>query len=127
MYIGGTDKKALHHLVLEVLDNSMDEVVSLNATKIEVNLLECNKLKISDNGRGIPIDKHPKFPSKSALEVIMTTLHSGGKFSQNNYKISGGLHGVGASVVNALSSCLIVEVVRDKKLFKQEFSNEVSQ
>ncbi len=125
MYIGGTDKSAMHHLVLEILDNSMDEVISSFANKIEVNLLNKNTIKIADNGRGIPIDKHPKFPSKSALEIIMTTLHAGGKFSEKNYQTSGGLHGVGASVVNALSEKLIVEVIRDKKLFKQEFERGI--
>ncbi len=125
MYIGGTDKVAMHHLVLEILDNSMDEVISNHANKIEVSLLDKNTIKITDNGRGIPIDKHPKFPKKSALEIIMTTLHSGGKFSEENYKTSGGLHGVGASVVNALSEKLIVEVIREKKLYKQDFQRGV--
>ncbi len=125
MYIGGIDKTAMHHLVLEILDNSMDEVISGFANQIKVSLLNRNTIKISDNGRGIPIDKHPKFPEKSALEIIMTTLHAGGKFSQKNYKTSGGLHGVGASVVNALSEKLIVEVIRDKKLFKQEFEKGI--
>ena len=102
MYIGGTDQNALHHLAVEIIDNCMDEVVAKHATTIKVELLEDNFIKISDNGRGIPIDNHPKFKNKSALEVIMTTLHSGGKFSNKNYTTSGGLHGVGASVVNAL-------------------------
>ena len=103
MYIGGVDKRALHHLAAEIIDNSMDEVVAGHASKIEVRLNDDFSLTISDNGRGIPVDPHPKFPDKSALEVILCTLHAGGKFSDNNYKTSGGLHGVGLSVVNALS------------------------
>lgn len=122
MYIGGTDEKALHHLVAEVLDNAMDEAVAGHATIIEVHLGKGNEVIVRDNGRGIPIDPHPKFPKKSALEVIMTTLHSGGKFSGRAYKTSGGLHGVGVSVVNALSEDLTVEVNRDKALWVQQFS-----
>ena len=122
MYVGGTDEKALHHLVAEVLDNAMDEAVAGHATIIEVHLGKNNEVTIRDNGRGIPIDPHPKFPKKSALEVIMTTLHSGGKFSGRAYKTSGGLHGVGVSVVNALSETLLVEVARDKALWSQRFS-----
>ena len=122
MYIGGTDNNALHHLATEIIDNSMDEVVAKHATTINVNLLGNNTINISDNGRGIPIDNHPKFKNKSALEIIMTTLHSGGKFTNKNYTTSGGLHGVGASVVNALSSFLRVEVVRIEYLYVQEFS-----
>ncbi len=122
MYIGGTDDRALHHLAAEVLDNSMDEAVAGHANRIEVRLEEGNRLSISDNGRGIPVDEHPKFPGKSTLEVILSTLHSGGKFSGKAYATSGGLHGVGVSVVNALSSHTRVEVARDKKLFAQEFS-----
>src|SRR6056300_559671 len=122
MYIGGTDSNALHHLAIEIIDNAMDEVVAKHATKINGELLENNILTISDNGRGIPVDIHPKFKNKSALEVIMTTLHSGGKFSNKNYTTSGGLHGVGASVVNALSSSMIVEVIRSGFIYKQEFS-----
>ncbi len=122
MYIGGTDENALHHLISEVFDNSMDEAVAGHATRIEVELLAGNILKVSDNGRGIPIDPHPKFPKKSALEVILTTLHSGGKFSNKAYQTSGGLHGVGISVVNALSDILEVEVVRNKTVYKQDFS-----
>ncbi len=122
MYIGGTDKNALHHLAIEIFDNCMDEVVAKFATKINVELLENNTLCISDNGRGIPVDNHPKHKTKSALEVIMTTLHAGGKFSNKNYTTSGGLHGVGASVVNALSIFMRVEVVRSKTLFRQDFS-----
>ena len=122
MYIGGTDEKALHHLVHEVLDNSMDEAVAGHASRIEMELHEDNSVTISDNGRGIPVDPHPKFPDKSALEVILTTLHSGGKFGGKAYQTSGGLHGVGISVVNALSDKMWVEVARDKKLYKQSFS-----
>lgn len=122
MYIGGTDERALHHLAAEVLDNSMDEAVAGHATRIEITLDAGNRLTISDNGRGIPVDPHPKFPGKSALEVIMTTLHSGGKFEGKAYATSGGLHGVGISVVNALSSETIVEVARAKQLYRQRFS-----
>ena len=122
MYIGGTDDRALHHLAAEVLDNAMDEAVAGHANRIEVRLEEGNRLSISDNGRGIPVDEHPKFPGKSTLEVILSTLHSGGKFSGKAYATSGGLHGVGVSVVNALSSNTRVEVARDKQLFAQEFS-----
>ncbi|WP_311270805.1 DNA topoisomerase IV subunit B [Sphingobium sp. WCS2017Hpa-17] len=122
MYIGGTDERALHHLASEVLDNSMDEAVAGHATRIEVTLEVGNKLTITDNGRGIPVDPHPKFPGKSALEVILTTLHSGGKFEGKAYATSGGLHGVGISVVNALSTDTVVEVARNKELFRQKFS-----
>ncbi len=122
MYIGGTDDRALHHLAAEVLDNSMDEAVAGHANRIEVRLEEGNRLSISDNGRGIPVDEHPKYPGKSTLEVILSTLHSGGKFSGKAYATSGGLHGVGVSVVNALSSKTRVEVARDKQLYAQEFS-----
>ena len=106
MYIGGVDERALHHLASEVLDNAMDEAVAGHATRIEVTLDAGNRLTIADNGRGIPVDDHPKYPGKSALEVILTTLHSGGKFSGKAYATSGGLHGVGISVVNALSQSL---------------------
>ena len=122
MYIGGTDERALHHLASEVLDNSMDEAVAGHATRIEVTLEPGNRLTITDNGRGIPVDPHPKFPGKSALEVILTTLHSGGKFTDKAYATSGGLHGVGVSVVNALSSVTVVEVARNKELFRQSFA-----
>ena len=121
MYIGGTDDRALHHLFAEVIDNSMDEAVAGHATRIEVELEADGYLSISDNGRGIPVDPHPKYPKKSALEVIMTELHSGGKFSSKAYETSGGLHGVGVSVVNALSDHLEVEVARDKQLYRMTF------
>ena len=121
MYIGGTDEAALHHLAAEILDNAMDEAVAGYATLIEVSLAPGNSLTVRDNGRGIPIDPHPKFKSKSALEVILTTLHSGGKFSGSAYATSGGLHGVGSSVVNALSSSFTAEVARDRKLYRQDF------
>ncbi|PHQ82997.1 MAG: DNA topoisomerase IV subunit B [Thalassobium sp.] len=125
MYIGGTDERALHHLVAEVLDNSMDEAVAGHATRIEVELLADYSVKISDNGRGIPIDPHPKFPDKSALEVILCTLHAGGKFSGKAYQTSGGLHGVGASVVNALSDSMVVQVARNKVIYEQRFSRGI--
>src|SRR6478735_6062537 len=122
MYIGGTDARALHHLAAEVIDNAMDEAVAGHASRIEVTLEPGNRLTVFDNGRGIPVDPHPKYPGKSALEVIMTTLHSGGKFEGKAYSTSGGLHGVGVSVVNALSTETIVEVARDKILYRQSFS-----
>ena len=122
MYIGGTDDKAMHHLVAEALDNAMDEAVAGHATWIELQLDADGTAHVRDNGRGIPVDPHPKFPGKSALEVIFTMLHSGGKFGWDAYKISGGLHGVGISVVNALSDRLTVEVARDKQLYTQSFS-----
>ena len=121
MYIGGTDEKALHHLFAEVIDNSMDEALAGHATFIEVELDADGFLTVTDNGRGIPVDPHPKFPKKSALEVIMCTLHSGGKFDSKVYETSGGLHGVGVSVVNALSSRLEVEVARSQKLYRMTF------
>lgn len=127
MYIGGTDERALHHLVAEVLDNSMDEAVAGHATRIEVELHADYAVTIRDNGRGIPIDPHPKFPGKSALEVILCTLHAGGKFSGKAYQTSGGLHGVGASVVNALSDHMRVEVARNRELYAQEFSRGIPQ
>jgi len=127
MYIGGTDERALHHLVAEVLDNSMDEAVAGHASRIEVELHADHSITIRDNGRGIPIDPHPKFPGKSALEVILCTLHAGGKFGGKAYETSGGLHGVGASVVNALSDRLRVEVARNRELYVQEFSRGIPQ
>ncbi|WP_334066248.1 DNA topoisomerase IV subunit B [Nereida ignava] len=125
MYIGGTDERALHHMVAEVLDNSMDEAVAGHANRIEVELNADYSVTIRDNGRGIPIDPHPKFPDKSALEVILCTLHAGGKFSGKAYQTSGGLHGVGASVVNALSDSMVVQVARNKELYEQSFSRGV--
>ena len=122
MYIGGTDDRALHHLAAEVIDNAMDEAVAGHATRIEVSLEEGNRLSVSDNGRGIPVEEHPKYPGKSTLEVILSTLHSGGKFSGKAYATSGGLHGVGVSVVNALSSDTRVEVARDRQLYAQNFA-----
>lgn len=122
MYIGGSDEKAMHHLVAEVLDNAMDEAVAGHASRIELQLAKDNVVVITDNGRGIPVDPHPKFKPKSALEVILTTLHSGAKFSQKAYATSGGLHGVGVSVVNALSDDLVIEVARDQKLYTQTYA-----
>ncbi|MGB0659681.1 MAG: DNA topoisomerase IV subunit B [Mangrovicoccus sp.] len=127
MYIGGTDERALHHLVAEVLDNSMDEAVAGHANRIEVEVNADHSVTIRDNGRGIPVDPHPKFPDKSALEVILCTLHAGGKFSGKAYQTSGGLHGVGVSVVNALSDHVRVEVARNKVLYAQEFSRGIPQ
>ena len=125
MYIGGTDDKAMHHLFAEVMDNSMDEAVAGHATFIEVELGADGYLTVTDNGRGMPVDPHPKFPKKSALEVVMTMLHAGGKFDSKVYETSGGLHGVGVSVVNALSDDLVVEVARGRKLYRQRFSRGV--
>ena len=122
MYIGGTDNSSMHHLFSEVIDNAMDEAVANFASFIEIRIEENNLISIYDNGRGIPVDPHPNFPDKSALEVIMTTLHAGGKFSNKVYQTSGGLHGVGISVVNALSEFVDVEVYRDKKIYNQKFS-----
>ncbi|USG59659.1 DNA topoisomerase IV subunit B [Sneathiella marina] len=127
MYIGGTDERARHHLAAEVLDNSMDEAVAGFASRIDVELMADGSLAIRDNGRGIPIDRHPKYKDKSALEVILTTLHSGGKFSNKVYHTAGGLHGVGVSVVNALSDRMTVEVARDKELWRQEYSRGIPQ
>ncbi|MCG8691151.1 MAG: ATP-binding protein, partial [Minwuiales bacterium] len=122
MYIGGTDERALHHLAAEVLDNAMDEAVAGHASRIEFELDADGALTVRDNGRGIPVDKHAKFKDKSALEVILTTLHSGGKFNNKVYHTSGGLHGVGISVVNALAKDLTIEVARDKVLYRQSYS-----
>ena len=126
MYIGGTDERALHHMVSEILDNSMDEAVAGHANRIEVELKENYEISIRDNGRGVPIDPHPKYPDKSALEVIFCTLHAGGKFSGKAYQTSGGLHGVGASVVNALSSSMVVQVARNKELYEQKFARGIA-
>jgi topoisomerase IV subunit B len=125
MYIGGTDETALHHLAAEILDNAMDEAVAGHASFIEVSLESSGFLVVRDNGRGIPVDPHPKFKKLSALEVILTTLHSGGKFGGKVYATSGGLHGVGSSVVNALSEVMEVEVARDRTLWKQNFARGV--
>jgi topoisomerase-4 subunit B len=127
MYIGGTDERALHHLFAEVLDNSMDEAVAGHADRIEVELDVDGYVTVTDNGRGIPVDPHPKFPDKSALEVVLTTLHAGGKFSDKAYQTSGGLHGVGVSVVNALSEHLEVEVARERTLWRQTYSRGLPQ
>jgi topoisomerase-4 subunit B len=127
MYIGGTDDKAMHHLFAEVIDNSMDEAVAGHATFIDVELDAEGFLTVTDNGRGMPVDPHPKFPGKSALEVVMTTLHSGGKFDSKVYETSGGLHGVGVSVVNALSDYVEVEVARGRQLYRQRFARGVPQ
>ncbi|MEO1793712.1 MAG: ATP-binding protein, partial [Pseudomonadota bacterium] len=127
MYIGGTDEKALHHLFAEVIDNAMDEAVAGHADWIDVHLAADQTLSVTDNGRGIPVDPHPKFKSKSALEVIMTTLHAGGKFDGKAYATSGGLHGVGVSVVNALSERLEVEVARGQQLYRMVFAQGTPQ
>lgn len=125
MYIGGTDETSFHHLAAEILDNAMDEAVAGFASVIEMEMNADGSLRIKDNGRGIPVDPHPKHPEKSALEVIMTSLHSGGKFSGKAYTVSGGLHGVGMAVVNALSSSMTVEVARDKCVWMQQYSRGV--
>ena len=125
MYIGGTDENAMHHLAAEIIDNAMDEAVAGHADRIEVSLEAGNFLTVRDNGRGIPVDPHPKFPKQSALEVILTTLHSGGKFSGKSYETSGGLHGVGSSVVNALAELMEVEVARERTLYTQSYSKGV--
>ncbi len=122
MYIGSTNQDGLHHLVNEVLDNSIDEVLAGHATDISFQYKKDGSIKIKDNGRGIPIDFHPKYKNKRALEVVLTTLHAGGKFNSNAYKTSGGLHGVGISVVNALSSLLQVQVFKDGKVYRQDYS-----
>src|SRR5512134_814249 len=122
MYIGGTDERALHHLVAEILDNSMDEAVAGHASRIEVELSAEGYVTVRDNGRGIPIEPMPKYGNKPAVEVILTTLHSGGKFGGKVYETSGGLHGVGMSVVNALSDDFTVEVARGKELYVQSYS-----
>ncbi|MBX3280739.1 MAG: DNA topoisomerase IV subunit B, partial [Acidobacteria bacterium] len=127
MYIGGTDSKALHHVFAEVIDNAMDEAVAGHATFIEVSMTADGFISVFDNGRGIPVDPHPKFKNKSALEVILTTLHAGGKFSGESYETSGGLHGVGVSVTNALSETLEAEVARGGVLYRQIYKRGVPQ
>ncbi|HEV8678647.1 MAG TPA: DNA topoisomerase IV subunit B, partial [Stellaceae bacterium] len=127
MYVGGTDERALHHLAAEALDNAMDEAVAGFASRIELELGAGGWVTVRDNGRGIPVDPHPRFPKKSALEIILTMLHSGGKFGGDAYKTSGGLHGVGISVVNALSDALEVEVARDRRLWRQRYSRGAPQ
>ena len=127
MYIGGTDERALHHLVAELLDNAVDEAVAGHATRIELHLAADGSVTVRDNGRGIPVDPHPKFPDRSALEVILTTLHSGGKFGGEAYVTSGGLHGVGLSVVNALALRLSVEVARERVLWTQTYARGIPQ
>ena len=122
MYIGGTDATALHHLFAEVIDNSMDEAIAGHATRIEVHYGADGYLTVTDNGRGIPVENHPKFPGRSTLEIVLTTLHAGGKFDSKAYETSGGLHGVGVSVVNALSDEFIIEVARDQVLYQQTYS-----
>src|SRR5213595_3381579 len=127
MYIGGTDEKALHHLFAEVIDNAMDEALAGHASFIEVIMEADGFVTVTDNGRGIPVDPHPKFPKKSALEVIMCTLHAGGKFDSKVYETSGGLHGVGVSVANALSERMEVEVARGGKLYAMAFERGTPQ
>src|SRR5688572_6693833 len=127
MYIGGTDERALHHLFAEVLDNAMDEAVAGHAKAISVELDKDGYLSVHDDGRGIPVDPHPKHPGKSALEVVLTVLHSGGKFSGKAYQTSGGLHGVGVSVVNALTARLDVSVWRDGFEWRQSYERGVPQ
>ncbi|WP_375642565.1 MULTISPECIES: DNA topoisomerase IV subunit B [unclassified Bartonella] len=127
MYIGGTDSKALHHLFAEIIDNAMDEAVAGYADSIEVSLDRNGYITVTDNGRGIPVENHPQMPEKSTLEVIMTQLHSGGKFDGKAYQTAGGLHGVGISVVNALSDDMEVEVARERKLYRQCFSRGIPQ
>ncbi|MGH7093810.1 MAG: DNA topoisomerase IV subunit B, partial [Stellaceae bacterium] len=127
MYVGGTDERALHHLAAEAIDNAMDEAVAGHATRIEIDLDGGGTVTVCDKGRGIPVDPHPRFPGKSALEIILTMLHSGGKFGGDAYKTSGGLHGVGISVVNALSDRLEIEVARDRRLWRQSYSRGAPQ
>ena len=121
MYIGSTGPSGLHHLVYEVVDNSVDEALAGHANRIDVTLLRDGGCRVVDNGRGIPVDPHPDDPDKSAAEIVLTMLHAGGKFGGEGYKISGGLHGVGVSVVNALSSRLVIDIDRDGGHYQQTF------
>src|SRR5690554_3387739 len=127
MYIGGTDANALHHLFAEVIDNSMDEAIAGHANRIEVHMGADGYVTVVDNGRGMPVEPHPKFPEMSTLELVLTKLHAGGKFDSKAYETSGGLHGVGVSVVNALSDDLVVEVARDQMLYRQSYSRGIPQ